>query len=367
MNGDDVMKNSVIKAVMRDKRTVEILFEYTPTRNEKFLKIPRRRWVGENISWVFPATEESIFAFLHAFSDEPLELDCTLRRLISIMRLEKAGYLDQMDQELRVLGYSPLTRASYRNHLIAFCDVYFGDIATAEYSDIFNYVLYLIDHRKLSRSYVNQAVSAIKFFFEHIIKKPLVTNEFPRPRREKKLPEVLSRQEVMTIIGAVTNPKHRLLLMLTYSAGLRVSEIVRLQRNDVDPDRGLIHIRSGKGFKDRYTTLSKVAYEELVKYLELFRPEFWIFPSIDKEKHITKRTAEKVFEQACEKAKIHKDCSIHTLRHSFATHLLENGTDLRYVQELLGHSKPETTMIYTHVARKDIQRIQSPLDSMDDI
>ena len=152
--------------------------------------------------------------------------------------------------------------------------------------------------------------------------------------------------------------------MLTYSAGLRVGEIVKLKMGDIDPDRSLIKIRSAKGRKDRYTTLSSVAYKELSKYIEMFRPEEWLFPGQSGERPITVRTIEKIFELSKEKAKITKPCSVHVLRHSFATHLLEDGTDLRYVQELLGHSRPETTMIYTHVARKDIQKIRSPLDNM---
>lgn len=355
-----------IKVITRGNQYVDVFFEYSEETVEKIRTVPRRTWNERKRCWFFPMIEESVFAFLNTFANDGLEMDDEFRRTVSQWRLEKGGYLEQMDQELRLSGYSPLTRDAYRYHLLAFCDFYFGDVAEAEYSDVFNYLLHLIDVKKVSRSYANQAVSAIKIFFERILKRPMVTEALPRPRREKKLPEVLSRNEVMAIINAANNPKHRLLLMLTYSAGLRVSEIVKLQRNDVDPERGLIHIRSGKGYKDRYTTLSRVAYEELAKYIEYYRPEYWLFPGPNKEKHITGRTAEKVFDHAREKAKIAKDCSIHTLRHSFATHLLESGTDLRYVQELLGHSRPETTMIYTHVARKDIQRIQSPLDSMDE-
>lgn len=346
--------------------SIEVRFKLNPERAEKIHLVTNRCWTKPIQCWVIPGTEEDINTFLKAFSDESIEPNEKLRRTVSMMNLKKTGILENMEQQLRVMGYSPRTCYNYGHHILAFSDFCFFDISQAEYSDVFNYLLYLIDVKKVSRSHVNQAVSAIKFIFEHVMKEPMITQSLPRPRRVKKLPDVLSRSEVMDIIAVTKNPKHRLLLMLTYSAGLRVGEIVRLQRNDVDSERGLIHVRSGKGFKDRYTTLSKLAYEELSKYISLFHPEHWLFPSPDGKRHIATRTAEKVFELAKNKAMVTKDCSIHSLRHSFATHLLENGTDLRYVQELLGHSKPETTMIYTHVVRRDIQRIQSPLDNMND-
>lgn len=168
---------------------------------------------------------------------------------------------------------------------------------------------------------------------------------------------------VRITIRAVTNPKHRLLLMLTYSAGLRVSEIVSLKIENIDYDRGLILVRQGKGKKDRYTTLSTTVLMELQNYLKTYRPNKWLFSGLEPDKHISTRTAEHILTNAREKAGIIKHATVHTLRHSFATHLLEDGTDLRYVQELLGHSRPETTMIYTHVTKKDLGKIRSPLDN----
>jgi len=152
--------------------------------------------------------------------------------------------------------------------------------------------------------------------------------------------------------------------MLIYSAGLRVSEVVKLKPEDIDAERKLIHIRSAKGRKDRYTMLSDVALETIKRYLKEYRQSRWLFPSIDKGKHITTRTVEKIFANACKKASIKKDVTVHSLRHSFAAHLLESGTDLRYIQELLGHKSSKTTEVYTHVSNKDIGKIKSPLDSL---
>ncbi|PIU23307.1 MAG: integrase [Chloroflexi bacterium CG08_land_8_20_14_0_20_45_12] len=151
--------------------------------------------------------------------------------------------------------------------------------------------------------------------------------------------------------------------MLTYSAGLRVSEVVRLKVEDIDEERHMIHIRGAKGQKDRYTLLSNVALQALHQYWETCHPKSWLFPGSKTDSHLTTRTVEKVLEDACQKAGIPKHITVHSLRHSFATHLLEGGTDLRYIQELLGHKSPKTTEIYTHVSERDIGRIRSPLDT----
>ena len=187
-------------------------------------------------------------------------------------------------------------------------------------------------------------------------------DDLPRPRKERKLPKVLSRGEVLRLLGAVENVKHRAVMLLTYSAGLRVGEVVRLRCEDIDADRGLIHVRQGKRRKDRYTVLSEVAHEALRVYLIQYRPKTWLFPGAALGRHLHERSVQKVFQRACQRSGIKKSVSVHTLRHSFATHLLEGGTDLRYIQELLGHASSKTTEIYTHVSTKDLGRIRSPLD-----
>jgi site-specific recombinase XerD len=151
---------------------------------------------------------------------------------------------------------------------------------------------------------------------------------------------------------------------LIYSARLRVGEVVRLKIEDIDSCRMLIHVVQGKGRKDRYTLLSEITLTQLRKYYSLYKPEIWLFPGQDKREFLTERTVERVFEKACSLAKINKKATVHTLRHSFATHLLEGGTDLRFIQELLGHSSSKTTEIYTHVTQKNIANIQSPLDKL---
>jgi len=207
-------------------------------------------------------------------------------------------------------------------------------------------------------------VSAIKFLCQNILNKNDLTIYVPRPKKEHKLPVVLNQKEVFRILELVKNEKHHAILILIYSAGLRVGEVVRLKIEDIDSERMLIHIKQGKGRKDRYTMLSQVALKILRDYTTRYKPETWLFPGGKENKHLTERSVQKVFEKALQKARIKKNVSVHSLRHSFATHLLENGTDLRYIQELLGHESSKTTEIYTHVSEKEVRRIQSPLDRL---
>jgi site-specific recombinase XerD len=175
---------------------------------------------------------------------------------------------------------------------------------------------------------------------------------------------VLTKQEVSRILSAVSNIKHRVILMIVYSAGLRVSEVVKLKVEDIDSQRKLIHIKGAKGRKDRYTLLSDMALQALRQYYTEYRPQGWIFPGAKAGRHVATRTVQAIFEQAKKEARIKKDVSVHCLRHSFATHLLESGVDLRYIQELLGHKSSKTTEIYTHVSTASLGAIKNPLDSL---
>ena len=231
-------------------------------------------------------------------------------------------------------------------------------------NDVKDYLFHLVEVKEVSTSTLNIAINALKFYYGKILNHRFVY-EIKRPKKDKKLPVVLSHEEVFRILTTVPNIEHKAVLMLVYSSGLRVSEVVKLKYEDIDTERKLIHIRGAKRRKDRYTILSDVAMEAIIGYLEEYGQSKWLFPSQDREKHITTRTVEMIFSNACKKANIRKEATVQSLRHSFATHLLEGGTDLRYIQELLGHKSSKTTEIYTHVtSNKDIGRIKSPLDSL---
>jgi integrase len=185
----------------------------------------------------------------------------------------------------------------------------------------------------------------------------------PRPKRKRTIPTVLDREEVRRLINAVTGPKHRTLVVLLYSGGLRLGEALRLRVQDVDEERRVIHVRSGKGRRDRIVMLARVAVDELRAYRRFERPHHWLFPGARRDRHLCARTAQRAVSEAAKRAGILKRVTPHTLRHSFATHLLESGTDLRYIQRLLGHRKISTTEIYTHVADRDLVGIESPADT----
>jgi integrase/recombinase XerD len=186
-----------------------------------------------------------------------------------------------------------------------------------------------------------------------------------RPNKEKTLPSVLSTEEVVEILKQTDNIKHKAILMTIYSAGLRISEAINLRIKDIDSDRMQIRVEQGKGRVDRYTLLSEKTVLILRQYFKQYRPSIWLFEGVKKGEQYSTRSIQSIFQSAVQKAGITKDVSVHTLRHSFATHLLENGTDLRYIQNLLGHANSKTTEVYTHITTKGFEQIKSPLDKLD--
>jgi integrase/recombinase XerD len=226
--------------------------------------------------------------------------------------------------------------------------------------ETFNYT-YIFEPKK-SVSYQNQFISGIKKFFEYK-GYSFEDIQIERPRKEKKLPVVLSTNEIKLILNSVNNLKHKTLLSLLYSAGLRIGEAINLEVNDIDSERMLIHIKQAKGKKDRYTLLSISFVKLLRSYYVAYKPKKYLFEGQNSEKY-SNTSAQKVLKIAVSKAGIKKNVTLHSLRHSFATHLLEKGTDIRYIQELLGHSSPKTTMIYTHVTQTSLKNIKNPFDDL---
>ena len=211
---------------------------------------------------------------------------------------------------------------------------------------------------------INQSVNAIKFYMKYVLKKAVEGLELVRVKKEKKLPKVMSQEEVKDIIFTLANLKHRCMLALLYSAGLRAGDLINLRLTDIDWDRKQIQIRQGKGKKDRITLLSTVLQDILRDYLQTYKPTSWVFEGQWGGQY-TQSSLRSVLKKAMAAAGNEKPFTVHCLRHSFATHLLEAGTDLRYIQSLLGHESTKTTEIYTHVSQKAIDKIQSPLDRLD--
>jgi site-specific recombinase XerD len=270
----------------------------------------------------------------------------------------------KLEAELRSRKYSPRTIVSYIYHNRDLCRTLQKPPEKITAEDIKKYLAYQNGSRSLSASTMNLALSAFKFFYDNVLKHDVAQEQY-RPRQDKRLPVVLSKSEIKAILNAEENIKHRLILMMAYSSGLRVSEIVSLKRTDIDPSRKTLKVVAGKGQKDRYTLLSDQVIGILKDYYFMYDIKSWIFPGRTENYHLTIRSAQKIFENALRKAGLEKAASIHSLRHTFATHLLESGTDIRYIQELLGHTSIRTTERYTHVARRRSLKIQSPLDNMD--
>lgn len=218
--------------------------------------------------------------------------------------------------------------------------------------------------KKLSFSYQNQAINALKLFYLKVHKQSFKIDFIERPRREYKLPNVLSKEEVKLLLGACKNKKHKVMLCLIYACGLRSGELLKLTLNDIDSKRKLLLIRNAKGNKDRIAPLPDTITELLRDYYKEERPERWLFEGEAKGSQYTRSSIQKVMKKAVRLAGIKKPVTLHWLRHSYATHLLEGGVNLRYIQEILGHKSSKTTEIYTHVSTKSIQNIQSPFDTL---
>jgi site-specific recombinase XerD len=273
-----------------------------------------------------------------------------------------AQWQNRLDAELRARKYSLQTIRSYQYYNRLLCRTLQKSPDEIRPEGITGFLAELEKDKKYSSSSINLAISAIKFFYDKVLKSERLCDR-QRPHKDGRLPIVLSRKEIGKILDTECNPKHRLLLMLAYSSGLRVSEVVALKRESIDLERNVIYVRLGKGRKDRYTLLSEKAAQFIAEYYEFYGTQTWLFPGQSAARHLSIRSAQHIFDKAVTRAEIQKEVSIHSLRHAFATHLLENGTDIRYIQELLGHSAIRTTERYTHVARGSALRIQSPLDS----
>ena len=270
-----------------------------------------------------------------------------------------------MHQKLIELRYSEHTRRTYTATFEEFINYYHRhDISAIDELMIVTFIRYLVTERKVSIAYQNQSINAIKFYYEKVLGGARKVYYIDRPRSEKTLPIVLSTTEVASIIKQVDNLKHKTLLMLAYSSGMRIGEIINLKITDIDSQRKQIKIEQGKGKKDRYTVLSERVLPLLRDYYKEYKPKHYLFEG-PKEKQYSTTSIHVILQTAVIKAGIKKRVTMHNiLQHSFATHLLEQGTDLRYIQELLGHKSSKTTEIYTHVSTKSLQKIKSPFDDL---
>jgi integrase/recombinase XerD len=362
----------LLQVVKYHRGRIKLLFRYDTDLIKLIKTLPFYSWDMTNRWWSVAHTED-VLAKLSGFCEErgwKLEYHEELRNSNKKSRPkpdEIANYRkvpESYINELVVLRYSENTIRTYTDCFLEFIN-YFNDkeIPDITQEDIHKYLLYLVEERQVSSSYQNQAINSIKFYFEKVLKGPRRIYYVERPRKEKFLPEVLSEQETKKIIESITNLKHKCLIMTCYSGGLRISEALNLKPSDIDSQRMLIRIRGGKGKKDRITLLSAKLLVLLREYFKEYKPKEFLFEGQFGGQY-SDRSAEQVLKLAARRAGIKKKVTLHTLRHSFATHLLENGTDLRYIQSLLGHSSPKTTQIYTHITTRGFDQIKNPLDNL---
>jgi integrase/recombinase XerD len=329
-------------------------------------KVPGRKWNSNLRKWNVPLTQETVVNICHFFKETPVdvspELITEIPQFAELRRLSDHEALQRLASQIKRKGYSSNTERAYTGHALRFLRQLVVPFNQVEPSHVQSYIDGLFQEHR-SNTYISQTLSALRFWICEVEGRAGFQKIWIMPKREQKLPAVLSAEEILRVLGAIRNLKHRAIITLIYSSGLRVSEVAKLQRRDIDPFRKTIHVRQSKGKKDRYTVLSSSAYKVLDQYLKSSHSERYLFPGGEgPHKPIHVRTIQQVFERARRAAGIMKPATVHTLRHSFATHLLEEGTDLRYIQELLGHASSKTTEIYTHVSVKDVRRIKSPLD-----
>lgn len=348
------------------------------------------KWARKEKLWCLPLARES-YDYLLSMLGDKLSFDTTaLRRYLAqrkaLVRVNRAARLSSerhrqlitqplcpenllalqaFQSMLTARGYSPRTLKTYSNELYTLLRL-LGErpLSSLTKMQVQSYLLWLLKKRGYSEVHVHTAVNALKFYFEKVEGREREFYDLPRPKKPKRLPSVLAEEEMVALIQKTANLKHRALLMTAYSAGLRISELIALQLYDIDAKRMMIHIRQGKGKKDRMVPLSKRLLETLREYFKVYRPEKYLFEGGKGEPYAA-RSAQQVLQEAKLKAGIHKKGSIHMLRHSYATQLLEAGTDIRYIQAFLGHNSLGTTMIYTHIGKTKIGNIQSPLDKLD--
>jgi len=365
-----IAEANIFKTENIQNRILRIYFVYNRSLIDEIKKIALCRWNSSENCWTIPCSEQNIENLRKLSQTHGLKWNYQIiSKTEGLPRQPKhAGYLrcsKEYTEKLKELRYSVNTQNVYTDLFEEFIN-YYPDKAADEITEeeIISFLRYLVNERKISTSYQNQSINAIKFYYERVLGGKRKIYLIKRPRKENQLPEVLSEEEISSILKSIQNLKHKALIMTIYSGGLRISELIKLKIKDIDSDRMQIRIQQSKGKKDRYTLLSKKTLLILRQYFKEYKPKEWLFEGENGGQY-TDSSIYSIFKKALAAANIKKKVSIHSLRHSFATHLLENGTDLRYIQSLLGHSSSKTTEIYTHITNKGFDQIKNPLDKLE--
>jgi len=362
------MKNVTVKI---DRHRDEEVICFICEKDLQLIEILKTKlnahWSATKKCWYLPISQFNLNKAFEAFKSIAW-LD--LKNLPHTSNEDKYQIDTQQEKErfekwLKFRRYSPNTIKTYTDALVVFLSYFdYKPVSELSNDDVVLFVNQYILKRKYSFSYQNQIVNALKLYFREIRKSKIEVEGLQRPRREHKLPNVLSMEEVKAILQAPTNVKHRTMLSLIYACGLRRSELLNLKIEDVDSKRHMLIIRNAKGYKDRQVPISDKTIEMLREYYKMYRPKVWLFEGQKEGEKYSEQSLQSVLKQAVSKSNIRKPVTLHWLRHSYATHLLESGTDLRFIQELLGHKSSKTTEIYNHVTEKSLQKIISPFDHL---
>lgn len=332
---------------------IAVYFEKNQDLIARIKQIAGARWSQQKIVWHLPDSPENRLRF----NIKPMAN--------SVPSTEAIAQIEKFKQWMRSKRYSESTISSYSETLKTFLIFYREKpVVAINNEDVIIYNNEYILKNKLSASYQNQTVNAIKLFFMTVRETKIEVDKIHRPKRAKLLPNVLSKEEIKLILNAHSNIKHKMMLSLIYSCGLRCGELLALRPVHIDSKRNIVLLKNAKGNKDRIVPLSPKILDMLRQYYKVCKPTTYLFEGQTAGMSYDSRSLQLVLKQALQKAGITKPATLHWLRHSYATHLLESGTDLRYIQELLGHSCSKTTEIYTHVSTKSIQQIKSPFDDL---
>jgi integrase/recombinase XerD len=354
-------KNWQVSAIEMDgKEGLAIRFPYCKDSVAEIRSWKTARWSPSLKCW--HVQDNPYYRKLLSMKQRPEAFE---NSLIEGLPTEKKEHTRQFVRYMRSKNYSEQTIKTYTEAITCFLK-YFSDKLTVDISnsDVIDFNNDYIIAKQLSYSYQNQITNAIKLFYGSILHSAIEIQKIHRPRKIKKLPNVLSKDEVKRLLNSLVNLKHRTMLSLIYSCGLRSGELLHLVINDVDAKRNLLLIKQAKGFKDRVAPLSNKTIQLLRQYYLAYKPKYYLFEGQYPDTPYDKRSLQQVMKAAVIKAGIGKPATLHWLRHSYATHLLESGTDLRYIQTILGHASTKTTEIYTHVSTRNIQNITTPFDDL---
>ena len=358
------MKATIFIARKEAKRFKVFLPYERKDWREEVKRIPGRYYHPQQKLWSLPNTPENMEALKALLGADVAFINEAKPPAMPTPTLSEAGReaLLEVEQKLRLKAYSYHTIKSYKGALLYFFS-YFRTRKLEQLSkaEIEGYLYHLIKKYKISESKQNTVINAIKAYYEHVLARPREYYDIQRPKKPRALPNVLSQEETKRLLNAPSNLKHKAILYTIYSCGLRISELINLRIEDVHKNEGYVFVKGGKGKKDRRTVLSSKLVGLLVAYEEKYKPSYWLFEGQTGGKY-SASSIRAIFRRAVKAADANAWATVHTLRHSFATHLLQQGVNLRYVQVMLGHSSPKTTQIYTHVLEINDKVVHSPLD-----